>query len=149
MNNKIEKKLQEFKEHCHQRGLRITPQRVAIYKELMASDRHPSATEIYSRIRRGYPNVSLATVNSTLIRLAEIGLARVVESSGDPKRFDPDTEMHHHFRCMRCNRIIDFYDKTYDSIRVPAHIAKKFLVLGRKVYLEGLCDRCRVKEGRS
>jgi Fur family peroxide stress response transcriptional regulator len=146
MDVEMEEKLKLFRVHCHKHGLRITPQRVAIYEKLVASDRHPSATEVYEQIKREYPNVSLATVNSTLITFSEIGLARVVESSGDPKRFDPDTEMHHHFRCVKCNRIIDFRDKTYDNIRVPAKIARKFVVLGKKVYLEGLCDKCRIDQ---
>lgn len=143
MNTEIREKLRAFADHCHEYGLRITPQRAAIYKKLVASDKHPSATDIYEQIRRDFPNISLATVNSTLITFSKIGLARIVESSGDPKRFDPDTEMHHHFRCVQCNRIVDFQDETYNNIRVPAEIAKKFLILGKKVYLEGLCDKCR------
>ncbi|KPK64441.1 Fur family transcriptional regulator [candidate division WOR_3 bacterium SM23_42] len=141
----MKEKLHDFKRHCHKHGLRVTPQRVAIYKKLVASDKHPSATEIHRQIKREFPNVSLGTVNSTLITFAKIGLARIVESSGDPKRFDPDTEMHHHFRCVKCNRIIDFHEKTYDNIRVPAEIATKYLILGKKVYLEGLCDKCQTK----
>ena len=145
MNADMKRKLQAFADHCHKHGLRVTPQRVAIYKELVASDKHPSATDVYKQIRRDFPHISLATVNSTLITLSEIGLARVVESSGDPKRFDPDTELHHHFRCVKCNQIVDFHDETYDNIIVPAEIARKFIVLGKKVYLEGLCDKCRIK----
>ena len=145
MDVKMIERLQELERHCHKYGLRVTPQRVAIYKKLVASDKHPSATEIYRQIRREFPNVSLGTVNSTLITFARIGLARIVESSGDPKRFDPDTTMHHHFRCVGCNRIIDFREQTYDNIKVPGEIEKKFLVLGKKVYLEGLCDKCQNK----
>jgi Fur family peroxide stress response transcriptional regulator len=138
-------KLKFFRKHCHKHGLRITPQRAAIYAELITSRTHPSATEVHERIRRNFPNVSLATVNSTLITFVKVGLAYVVEVSGDPKRFDPNTEMHHHFRCVKCGRIIDFYDKTYDSIKVPAKIAKKYRVFGKKVHLEGLCDKCQTK----
>ena len=145
MNDESRKKLSEFGERCRARGLRITPQRVAIYEKLVASGKHPSATEIHDQIKQEFPNVSLGTVNSTLLTFAQIGFAHIVEGSGDPKRFDPITEVHHHFRCVKCNRIIDFNEKTFDEIRVPAKITERFLVLGKKVYLEGVCDRCQNK----
>ncbi|HEX7321195.1 MAG TPA: transcriptional repressor [bacterium] len=145
MDIDIKEKLQAFKKCCHGHGLRITPQRIAIYKKLSASDKHPSATEIYRQIKNKFPSVSLGTVNSTLITFTKIGLARIVEASGDPKRFDPDTKPHHHFRCLKCSRIIDFYNTAYDNIKVPEEIAEKCFVSRKKVYLEGLCDRCRNK----
>jgi len=134
-----------FKKLCYKHGLKITPQRVAIYKELISSQKHPSASMIYRKIKNYFPNISLGTVNSTLLTFAKIGLARVVESSGDPKRFDPNLEPHHHFKCIRCGRIIDFYNNTYNTIKVPAAIEKRFIVFGKIVHLEGLCDKCRIK----
>jgi len=139
----LEKKLRNFKKICRKRGMKITPQRVAIYKELSSSNKHPSASTIHRKIKRYYPNISLGTVNSTLLVFAKIGLARVVESSGDPKRFDPNLEPHHHFRCIKCGKIIDFQSSMYDDIAVPVEIEEKFVVLGKKVRLDGLCGRCK------
>lgn len=133
-----------FEKICRKHGMRITPQRVAIYKELSSSKKHPSAIAIFKKIRKYYPNISLGTVNSTLLAFSRIGLAKVVESSGDPKRFDPDLEPHHHFRCIKCGKIIDFTNQAYDNITVPTGIKRKFVVTGKKVHLEGLCDKCRV-----
>lgn len=152
MNNKIaarakylDEKQRMFEEVCHRHGMKITPQRVAIYKELTSSKRHPSAITIFRTIRKYYPNISLGTVNSTLLSFSRIGLAKIVESSGEPKRFDPDMEPHHHFKCIKCGRIIDFINDTYDNIAVPAEIKRKYVVTGKKVHLEGLCDKCRIK----
>lgn len=141
----LETELEIFKNICHKHGLKITPQRVAIYKELASSQKHPSASMIYRKIKNYFPNISFGTVNSTLLTFSEIGLAKVVESSGDSKRFDPNLEPHHHFKCMRCGKIVDFYNNAYNAIKVPAEINKKYLILGKKVHLEGLCDKCRVK----
>ena len=141
----LEGKLQKFREICRAQGLKITPQRLAIYQELISSKEHPSASVIYMKIREYYPNISLGTVNSTLLTFSSIGLAKIVESSGDPKRFDPNLEPHHHFKCVKCGKIIDFHSNAYDHIVVPPEIDKKYVVIGKKVHLEGLCDKCRTK----
>ncbi len=142
-SNKTEERLRSFESICREHGLSITPQRVAIYKELVFSAEHPSAVTIFNKVREYFSNISLDTVNRTLLTFYEIGLAKVVESSGDPKRFDPNLEPHHHFRCISCGEIIDFRDEFYDALEIPAEIKEKFVVLEKKVHLEGFCDQCR------
>lgn len=136
-------KRQHFEEICHQHGLSITPQRVAIYNELIASTDHPSAVTLFNKVREYYTNISLDTVNRTLLKFQEIGLAKVVESSGHPKSFDPNLEPHHHFRCVQCGRIVDFKDDAYDALALPKSLNEKFIVLDKIVHLDGICDACQ------
>jgi Fur family peroxide stress response transcriptional regulator len=144
MNNEMPNdSLQKFEDICHENGLSITPQRVAIYKDLIASSEHPSAAAIFNNVREYYKNISLDTVNRTLLKFQEIGLAKVVESSGHPKSFDPNLEPHHHFRCVKCGKIYDFKDETYDNLALPESIKGKFIILDKIVHLEGICDACR------
>jgi Fur family peroxide stress response transcriptional regulator len=124
-------------------GLKITPQRTAIFQELLKSKDHPTADDIYKRIVKKIPNISFDTVNRTLLTFSKIGMIKVVEGYGQAKRYDPDLGIHHHFRCIRCGRIIDFHNKDYDNIAVPAEINKRFTVTSKKVVLEGLCGKCR------
>ena len=142
-SGRIEERLLSFESICREHGLSITPQRVAIYKELISSAEHPSAVTIFNKVREYYSNISLDTVNRTLLTFSKIGLAKVVESSGDPKRFDPNLEPHHHFRCISCGEIIDFRDEFYDALEIPTKIKEKFVVLEKKVHLEGFCDQCK------
>jgi Fur family peroxide stress response transcriptional regulator len=123
-------------------GLKITPQRTAIFQELLRAKDHPTADDIFKRIVRKIPNISFDTVNRTLSTFSTIGLAKVVEGYGQAKRYDPDLGAHHHFRCVRCGGIIDFCCKDYDDIAVPAEIGERFTVTGKKVVLEGLCGAC-------
>jgi Fur family peroxide stress response transcriptional regulator len=123
-------------------GLKITPQRTAVFEELLKAKDHPTADDIYKRIVKRIPNISFDTVNRTLSTFAEIGLTKVVEGYGQAKRYDPDLGSHHHFRCVRCARIVDFHSKDYDDLAVPAEIGERFTVTGKKVVLEGLCGRC-------
>ncbi|NIT41784.1 MAG: transcriptional repressor, partial [Gammaproteobacteria bacterium] len=107
-SDRTEERLLSFESICREHGLSITPQRVAIYKELLSSLEHPSAIMIYKKVSEYYPNISLDTVNRTLLTFHKIGLAKAVGGTGDPKRFDPNLEPHHHFRCISCGEIIDF-----------------------------------------
>ncbi len=123
-------------------GLKITPQRTAIFQELLKAKDHPTADDIYKRIVKKLPNISFDTVNRTLLTFSKIGMIKVVEGYGQAKRYDPDLGIHHHFRCIRCGRIIDFHHKDYDNIAVPAEINERFTVTSKKVVLEGLCGKC-------
>jgi Fur family peroxide stress response transcriptional regulator len=82
-------------------------------------------------------------VNRTLLTLAEIGAAFVVEGSGDVKRFDGCLESHQHFKCIKCKKIIDFHHKPFDNIPIPKSVSEKYTVLKKTVYLEGICDLCK------
>ena len=138
----IDQKVRGFMDRCRESGRKVTSQRVTVYKELVRSKDHPSAEMLHRKIKRTSPSISLDTVNRTLLTLSEMGEASILEGSGDPKRFDGGMERHQHFRCIQCKRIIDFHHKPFDEIKVPAGIGKKFTVLRKTIYLEGICDRC-------
>jgi Fur family peroxide stress response transcriptional regulator len=89
------------------------------------------------------PNLSFDTVNRTLLTFSQIGIANIVEGYGQPKRYDPNIDTHHHFRCIKCHSIIDFQNKAYNNITIPEEIQKEFTVLNKKVVLEGFCNKCR------
>ncbi len=147
-SSKLKKKMDAFQMRCRKKGLKVTPQRMAIYRELIESKEHPSADMLYRKVRKIFPNISLDTVNRTLLTLAEIGVAFIVEGSGDVKRFNGCLESHQHFKCIKCKRIIDFHHKPFDNISVPKSISNKFTVLKKTVYLEGICDSCRKDTGK-
>lgn len=154
MNNKecilssaeLEKKTVWFTALCREKGLKVTPQRTAIYRELVNTDEHPSAEMLHEKVRRTFPSISLDTVNRTLLTLSEIGAAFIVEGSGDAKRFDGGLEAHQHCKCVKCKRIIDISHEPFNNIEVPKEVEEMFLVLRKCVYIEGVCDLCRQKK---
>ncbi len=135
-------KVKKFKAECRRLGLKITPQRIAIYTALAAAKDHPTADLLHRRLRKKYPEISLDTVNRTLLTLADIGLAIVVEGTGQPRRFDADIDTHQHFICVKCKKIFDFKHKPFENIRIPKKIERKFKVIRTTVYMEGFCDTC-------
>ena len=138
----IDQHVERFTATCRRHQLKITPQRVAIYRALIQSDRHPTADLMFRTVKEEFPNISFDTVNRTLLTFAAIGLVDVVEVFGGPKRFDPDVSDHHHMHCMVCGKIIDFENEDYNHLEVPEEIAGVFQVVHKRVVLKGLCRTC-------
>ncbi len=141
-NQDVDHRVPHFIDTCRRHRLKITPQRVAIYRALLQSDLHPTADRMYQTVREEYPSISFDTVNRTLLTFAGLGLVDVVEVFGGPKRFDPNTDDHHHVHCMACGQIIDFANESYTRLEVPAMIARKFKVISKRVVLKGYCLAC-------
>jgi len=132
-----------FRNKCREANLKITPQRTIIFDALVNDKGHPTADIVFQRVRKKIPNISFDTVSRTLLSFVDMGLLKVVEGYGRPKRFDTDTDSHHHFQCLKCNKIIDFCNTGFDALEVPKEIKSRFTVTGKKVVLEGLCDSCK------
>ena len=139
------KRIEEFKLMCKKHSLKITPQRIAIYKELLNSQNHPSADEVFQTLKGDFSNISYDTVNRTLLSLAEIGLIDVVKSPGGARRFDPNPDSHHHLHCVKCGKIIDFTSEVCDKLKIPEEIQSQFTVLSKRVVINGICKGCRQK----
>lgn len=137
----------DLREKLAAHGLKATPQRVAIYNILMRSKDHPAADDLYEQVRAELPYISFDTVYRTLLAFSEAGLIKQVEGYGEKKRFDPDLAQHHHFRCVKCHKIVDFDCRDYDKLAVPDEINRRFRITGKRVVLEGLCRECG-KQGR-
>ena len=142
----IEEQMDAFRLKCRQRNLKITPQRMAVYRALLESTEHPCAEAVFRLVRKTFPSISLDTVNRTLLTLSDIGAAFIVEGSGDAKRFDANLKNHQHFKCVKCKRIIDFHHEAFDRIDIPENLATRFTVLRGTVYLEGYCDLCKTRQ---
>ena len=94
-----------FRDVCKSNGMRVTRQKIAIYKELMKSDNHPTPEQILNRLKKDFSGLSLDTVYRTLCSFTEIAYSsgRRFELPGGLTR----SEKHHHFQCRKC-RATDF-----------------------------------------
>ncbi|AQQ70454.1 Peroxide-responsive repressor PerR [Limihaloglobus sulfuriphilus] len=130
-------------EKCRAKGLKVTPQRLEIHRVLNESGDHPTAEMVYKRVRKKLPGVSADTVNRTLLMLADIGAAYIVEGTGHVRRFDAHTGKHQHLRCVKCGRIIDFHHEPFDMLELPDEISSGFEVTRSTVFFEGVCGQCQ------
>jgi Fur family peroxide stress response transcriptional regulator len=148
-NVSIEKKLGLLEKQCRKHGLKVTPQRKSVYKALLGMNSHPTSDEVYRKVRDEMNNISLDTVNRTLHTLSAIGVAFVVEGTGQPRRFDAGMDDHQHFLCVKCGKVIDFHHEPFDNIDIPEELKGKFKILRKTVYFEGLCNTCIHEENHA
>lgn len=122
-------------------GMKLTPQRIAILDYLQDNREHPSAEDIYLHVSKKFPTMSFATVYNTLTALKEKG--RVLELTVDPekKRYDSNTEPHHHLICISCKRITDIH-VDYE-LELPLQVKKSFDIKGNHVEFYGICPECK------
>ena len=78
-------------------GLRSTPQREVVYDVLLKKRDHPTADEVFARVKNGLPTISLATVYNCLEALVQCKLVRVVNFERGPTRYCPNLNPHAHF----------------------------------------------------
>jgi Fur family peroxide stress response transcriptional regulator len=141
-----------FVAHCRAEGLLVTEQRRAIYAVLASSREHPSAEKIHQAVRRRLPRLSLATVYKNLEVLRAIGAVSDVNSLHEHGRYEaalPGTgagQPHHHLVCLRCKRVLDLYDRRFDSLRFGVAQARGFEVRAVRVQVEGFCPGCQATE---
>ena len=140
-----EQMINNFIERCRKSGLKITPQRVAVYEILLSSKNHPTVEEIYEEVKKRYPFVSLATVYRTVETLEQMGLAKKVCYWGSSARYDANTQKHHHLICVSCGAIKDIY--LSKDLDIPPEL-EGFTTEGYSVNVYGLCPDCREKKKR-
>ena len=89
-----------------EKGIRLTPQRLAICELIFGNKTHPSAEDIYQSIRVQFPTISLATVYKTFNLLKNENLVTEIPF-GTFSRFDPKKDIHVNVICPICNKISD------------------------------------------
>ena len=91
----------------HERGQRVTPQRLVINRALTELNRHVTAEEVLASVADRLPNVSLPTVYSTLDLFEDLGLVRRLGVRQGAVLYDHRPEQHDHMVCDRCGKIED------------------------------------------
>jgi Fur family transcriptional regulator, peroxide stress response regulator len=137
--------IEPFIERCRVAGIAATPQRLAIFRRLAATDRHPSAEELHAAVRREMPTLSLATVYKTLDTLAAIGAVRPVSRLGARGRWDANLAPHHHLVCTTCGAVTDVTEPRLQAAARPAAaVAARhgFEAAGHAVEIFGRCAAC-------
>ena len=129
-------------------GFRFTEQRRQVYDALMAQRDHPTAVEVFMRVKSKMNSISLATVYNCLETLTECGLVKHVHHDREPSRYCPNLEEHAHLFCESCGSVTDLplrvKRRTADIWEVPVDV----VISRHEVSFRGLCTKCAAREAK-
>jgi len=135
---------EELTKRLRAAGLRLTPQRLAVYRVLVNTNIHPTAAQIFTQLRERMPSISQATVYNTLQVLVNEGLVHEVGDAGDgSSHYDADITPHVNLVCRRCQRITDFHDPHIAGLDQLVARNTGYSLLGARLVYYGLCPGCQ------
>ena len=127
------------------KGLKVTPQRMAILEAVYKLDNHPTAEHIIEYIRKAHPSIASGTVYNVLDVLKENQLIKKVKTDRDIMRYDGIMEHHHHLYCSECDKIEDYVDNELDEM-LRKYFSKKsfpgFQIENIVLQIKGKFDTC-------
>jgi len=127
------------------KGYKATPQRIAIGRLVLNDHSHPTAKNIYEKVKKIYPTVSLATIYKTVQVLKETGLIQELNLPNDQTRFDSIVQPHVHIVCQQCKSVSDSIDETISKAVERISNDADFSAGRWNLGIFGICSRCKRK----
>jgi Fur family peroxide stress response transcriptional regulator len=137
--------IEEIRNKLSEKGLKVTPQRLAILDAIYQLGSHPTADNIIEYIRQSNPNIASGTVYKVLDTLIENKLVKKVTTDKGVMRYDGIMENHHHLYCSECDLIEDYVDAELDEVLEEFFKKKKFTGFKLEnivVQIRGTFDKC-------
>jgi Fur family transcriptional regulator, peroxide stress response regulator len=138
----VERRFDRFTAACRKAGVKLTHQRLEIFREVAGSVDHPDAEAVFRAVQPRLSTVSLDTVYRTLWLLSELGVVRPLGPRRESVRFDANLNQHHHYVCIRCGLTRDFESHSLDTVKIPPAVHDFGTVLATHMEVRGLCAAC-------
>ena len=137
-----------FKDYVSEKGLRNTPEREVIVREVFLTHGHFDVDMLYLRLRNKRKNISKASIYRTIPLLIESGLIEEVYFEDGHMHYEYiyGDDHHCHFRCLACKSIIEFKQDLIEDIQKKFSKDHGFQVTGHKLELFGYCSNCVEEE---
>ena len=132
-----------FRELCRENGIAVTHQRQVLYETMKTMHGHPSPEEVYARVKKKVPAISLATVYKNIHIFVESGVFREVSMHHGTVRVEMNGEAHHHMVCSKCKKIADIGESELGLAGKRGRLSGGFLVERYAVDVIGVCASCQ------
>lgn len=133
--------MEKYIEILKQNSIKVTPQRLAMVS-LIEQHGHISVADIYERIKKNFPTISLATVYKNINSMIESNFIKELKVVGYEVRYELAKEDHSHLICIECGEVLDIVLKT-DAISNYASINSNYKVKEITVQVKGVCRNCQ------
>mgnify|MGYP006369597899 FL=1 len=138
--------MKEYNKILKDANIRPSIQRLAIFAFLKENKIHPDVETIFTQLSPLYPTLSRTTVYNTLQLFEENKIIQAVKIDDDKIRYDADTSYHIHFKCCKCNRIFDVYNKENTEPFInnfKNDLPSGFVINNFQTNVWGICSECR------
>ena len=132
-----------FRDLCAEHGIAVTHQRQVLYEVMQGMSGHPSPEEVYVRVKKKIPAISLATVYKNIHLFVESGVFRKMSLHHGSVRVEMNSEAHHHVVCSKCKAITDIGEQELGLVSKRTRLPGGFLVERYAVDIIGLCLKCQ------
>lgn len=137
--------MKETAQILREKGLKVTPQRIAVYNMLRGTTEHPNAEMIYKTLEPTNPTMSLATVYKTLDFFKQLGLVQELNVGEGRSRYDAVVDWHPHTVCTCCGKVGDLHLEALKNVSQKLAPELDFEVEMEQLILYGKCSECRQK----
>ncbi len=121
---------------------RNTVQKEQVYFAVMQLLNHPTADEVYEKVKSGFPTISRATVYRILNQMSDNGDLVRINIPGGANRYDGKTQPHCHARCVKCGRVFDVWKGVDAAVDLSGVELDGFRIIGCNIIFDALCDEC-------
>ena len=135
--------MDEIRDLIRARGMKATPQRVAVLGFLLGTGTHPTATAVFEGLIGDFPSLTKATVYNCISALREAGLASQLSVDDPEARYDAVMSPHGHVKCSVCGKVDNF---EADMSALRAMLPEGFEVLRKEIIFTGICKDCKNKQ---
>jgi Fur family peroxide stress response transcriptional regulator len=132
-----------FRELCAEHGLAATHQRQILYEVMQTMPGHPSPEEVYARVKKRIPAISLATVYKNIHLFVETGVLREVSMHHGSLRVELNNHVHHHMVCSHCKTITDIDEKDLGVFPARRELPGGFQMERYSIDIVGICAACQ------
>ncbi len=139
---------QQIMNKLRERGYKVTPQRLAVCELILSSKDHPSSVQVYQKVKKKHPTISLATIYQTLHLLTKLGLVQELGFSDRISRYEPNTSPHINVICQKCGEIRDYETKNVKTAWTKIIEELEFKPTGQRLDVYKHCNKCRDRSPR-
>ena len=135
-------KNQQFITKLREKGFKVTPQRIAICELILSSKDHPTAEQVYQKVKKEYPTISPATVYQTLHLLTNMGIIQEMGFNNGISRYEPNTSPHINIICQKCGVISDYEAVSIKEMWFKIVEELGIKPTGQRLEIFRYCDKC-------
>ena len=128
-----------IEQKCLAKGVKLTDQRRIIAQVMSESSDHPDVDELYNRVSKIDPKISIATVYRTVKLFEETGILTKHEFKGGKARYEELSESHHdHLIDVKTGEIIEFVDEEIEKLQKKVAEKYGYTLVDHKLELYGV-----------